>query len=71
MDSPYNFYNSKYIPVKPSTTYTWSTSERVSYLSIMEYDSNKQFLKRTLFTNGATTLSDKITLRANTAYVLL
>ena len=71
LDSPYNFYNSKYIPVKPSTIYTWSTSVKVSYLSIMEYDSNKQFLQRTLFTNDATTLSDDITLRADTAYVLL
>ena len=70
-ESSFNFYNSKYIPVKPSTTYTWSTSAIVSYLSIMEYNSNKQFLKRTLFTNGATTLSDNITLRADTAYVLL
>ncbi len=70
-ENSFNFYNSKYIPVKPSTTYTWSTSAIVSYLSIMEYNSNKQFLKRTLFTNGATTLSDNITLRADTAYVLL
>lgn len=39
-----NFYNAKFIPVKPNTAYTLSVNTPVYYTSIMEYDSNKGFL---------------------------
>ena len=64
-----NFYNSKYIPVVAGGTYTWSTSSSISYFSVMEYDSNYVFKKRTLFSNAGT--SGSITLRSDTAFVLI
>lgn len=68
-DSPANFYNSKYIPVVAGGTYTWSTSSSISYFSVMEYDSNYVFKKRTLFSNAGT--SGSITLRSDAAFVLI
>lgn len=67
-----NFYNTKFIPVKPNTAYTLSASEPVYYSSIMEYDSNKSFLQRTL--DGSSSekhASMTITTRADTAYILI
>ena len=68
-DSTPNFYNSKYIPVVAGGTYTWSTSSSTKYFSVMEYDSNYAFKKRTLFSNAGT--SGSITLRSDTAFVLI
>lgn len=67
-----NFYNSKYIPVKASAIYTWSTSGSIAYCSIIEYDSNKTFVRRTLFgsTSTAAWTSWNLTTTANTAYIL-
>lgn len=69
LDSGPNFYNSKYIPVVASGTYTWSTSSSISYFSVMEYGSDYAFKKRTLFSNAGT--SGSITLRSDTAFVLV
>lgn len=68
-----NFYNSKFIPVSPNTIYTWSTSTSVRYISFMEYDSSKTFLRRTLIGSSSTPAgtSGSITLTANTAFVLV
>lgn len=68
-DSTPNFYNSKYMPVVAGETYTWSTSSSINYFSVMEYDSDYVFKKRTLFSNAGT--SDSITLRSDTAFVLI
>ena len=66
----HNFYNNKYIPVVGSQTYTWSTSSAAQYVSIMQYDAQKEFIQRNLFSNGSDTLSASITLQSNTAFVL-
>lgn len=67
-----NFYNTKFIPVKPNTTYTLSVNEPVYYLSIMEYDSNKGFLRRTLDGNSNDKhASTTFTTRVDTAYILI
>lgn len=69
-----NFYNNKYISVKASTAYTLSMSEKVSYCSIMEYDSSKTFIKRTLFGDGTTAGkidSATVTMGSTTAYILI
>ena len=68
-DSGPNFYNSKYIPVVAGETYTWSTSSSIGYLSVMEYDGNYVFKKRTLFSNAGT--SGSLTLGSDTAFVLI
>ena len=67
-----NFYNSKFISVLPNTSYTLSVSSPVAYCSFMEYDINKQFLKRTLVGNTRImTTSNTITTLNDTAYVLI
>lgn len=67
-----NFYNTKYIPVKPSTKYTISTNTNVSYVSFMEYDESKSFTLRTLFGASQPRLTQAtITTRADTAYILI
>lgn len=67
-----NFYNTKFIPVKPNTAYTLSVSEPVYYTSIMEYDSNKGFLQRTLDGSASEKHSSTtFTTRADTAYILI
>ena len=74
VDSPYNFYNSKYIPVVAGETYTWSTSSSVNYFSVMEYDNGYVFKRRSLFGAGSSSpagTSGTITLRSDTAFVLL
>ena len=67
-----NFYNTKFISVKPNTTYTLFVSQPVYYLSIMEHDSNKDFLRRILDGNSNEKHSG-ITFRtsADTAYILI
>lgn len=71
-DSPQNFYNSKYIPVAKDTVYTRSTDKNVKYVSIMEYDINKTFIKRTLFNNGSSWKNSwSLTMWSTTAFVLL
>lgn len=68
-----NFYNTKYIPVIEGETYTLSVSSPIAYASIMEYDSDKTFIKRTLFGTGTThkITSATITLGSNTSFVLI
>lgn len=66
-----NFYNSKYISVIGGETYTRSTSENVRYVSIMEYDINKTFIQRTLFSNGTSWKNSwSLILQNNTAFIL-
>lgn len=67
--SDLNFYNNKYIPVVAGGTYTWSTSSSISYFSVMEYDSDYVFTRRTLFSSAGT--SGSITLLPDTAFVLI
>ena len=68
-----NFYNSAYVPVSSSTAYTLSMSQNVGYCSIMEYDSSKTFIKRTLFGSSSTPKISSATITTNndTAYVLI
>lgn len=47
-----NFYYATFIPVTPGETYTMSTSSSIWYFSVMQYDSSKNFLRRTIW--GAT-----------------
>ncbi len=70
-DSSQNFYNSKYISVAHDEIYTRSTSRNVRYVSIMEYDINKTFIKRTLFNNGTYWKNSwSLTIWSTTAFVL-
>ena len=70
-NSPQNFYNSKYIPVAKNTVYTRSTTRNVRYVSIMEYDIDKNFIKRTLFNNGSDWKNSwSLTIWSTTAFVL-
>lgn len=70
-DSSQNFYNSKYIPVAHDEIYTRSTSRNVRYVSIMEYDIDKNFIKRTLFNNGTYWKNSwSLTIWSTTAFVL-
>lgn len=48
-----NFYTKGFVPVKPNTTYTMHTSSGIYYFNVMEYSSDKTFVVRTLFGNGA------------------
>lgn len=47
-----NFYYATYIPVTPGGTYTMATSSSIWYFSVMQYDSSKNFLRRSIW--GAT-----------------
>ena len=73
LDSIANFYNSKYIPVVGGTTYAWSTSVSIRFISFMEYDSSKTFLRRTLVGSTGTPAgtSGSITMGADAAFVLV
>ena len=44
-----NFYYETYIPVTPGGTYTMATSSSIWYFSVMQYDSSKNFLRRTIW----------------------
>ena len=68
-NSSANFYNTKFISVAPNTTYTWSTSKSVRYISFMEYDSNKGFIQRNLITNAGNL--GQFTTGADTRYILV
>ena len=68
-DSPLNFIYSTYISVKPNTDYTLSWNKNFRYASLMEYDTNKNFIKRTL-RDSTTWLSKSRTTDSNTAYIL-
>ena len=63
-----NFYTLGFIPVKPGTAYTVKTSESINYFNIMEYDSARGFLKRTLWGNPAG-VQTTFTTRSDTAYL--
>lgn len=70
-DSSQNFYNSKYIPVAHDEIYTRSTTRNVRFVSIMEYDIDKTFIKRTLFNNGSSWKNSwSLTIWSTTAFVL-
>ena len=56
-----NFYCEALIPVDAGADYTMHTSVRVGYYSVMEYDSNGDFLKRTLYGSNAYRAGDTIT----------
>ena len=62
-----NFYNSYYIPVNPGTEYVAEIYPAVSYFSIMEYDSNKEFIQRTLWQNVSNV---HLTVTGDTHYIL-
>lgn len=70
-----NFYVNQYIPVTPSTEYGLTITTPISYCSVMEYDEDKTFISRTLFTcTGSTqyeTETQILTLGATTKYVLI
>ena len=72
-DSTSNFYNSKFIPVSPSSIYSWSTSKSIRYMNFMEYDSNQVFLQRTLIgsADASAGTSGNLTTRSDTAFVLI
>ncbi len=68
-----NFYNTKHIPVTGGKTYTLGVSSPIAYTTVMEYDIDKTFIKRTLFGTGSShkISSATITLDLNTAFVLI
>lgn len=68
LSSPVNFYYDTFIPVSPNTAYTLSGSKNFRYASLMEYDINQVFLKRTLIDN-ANTNAKTWTTRSDTAYI--
>lgn len=68
LSSPVNFYYDTFIPVSPNTAYTLSGSKNFRYASLMEYDINQVFLKRTLI-DSANTNAKTWTTRSDTAYI--
>lgn len=68
LSSPVNFYYDTFIPVSPNTAYTLSGSKNFRYASLIEYDINQVFLKRTLI-DKANTNAKTWTTGSNTAYV--
>ena len=66
-----NFYYAPLIPVKSSATYTLKTSRSLNYSNFMEYDANKDFIKRTLYGSADTPAGDMTThtTDATTAYI--
>lgn len=68
LSSPVNFYYDTFIPVSPNTAYTLSGSKNFRYASLMEYDINQVFLKRTLIDNASTNAKTWTT-RSDTAYI--
>lgn len=67
-DNVNNWYYSEYLPVKGNSAYTFSASRSLYYASIMEYDKDYNFIKRSGVSNA-----DHITIttNSNTAYVLV
>ena len=66
-----NFYYGTFIAVKPNTSYTISRNDggEIRFVSMMEYDSAKTFIQRTLSPQSVGT-SYTFTTGANTAYIL-
>ena len=56
-----NFYCAELIPVDAGADYTMHTSVRVGYYSVMEYDTNGDFIKRTLYGSNNYRAGDIIT----------
>lgn len=50
MSNVNDFYVNYYIPVEPSTEYSVTITTPINCCSIMEYDANKEFITRNLFT---------------------
>lgn len=48
-DDTANFYYAPYVSVTPGGTYTMATSSSIWYFSVMQYDSSKTFLRRTIW----------------------
>lgn len=68
-----NFYYSKYIPVGLLNTITLTCSVSLNYVSIMEYDSEGTFIKRTLYGGtGSSAVGNTLThtVGATTASIL-
>lgn len=59
--SALNFYTLGYVAVKPNTAYTMHLSASINYFNIMEYDSSKGFIKRTLWGSATVQAGDTIT----------
>lgn len=65
-----NYYNAAYIQVSPSAKYTASFSASICYFSVMEYDSDFNFIRRTLYGDNTQTLNNcTITTSAITAFI--
>lgn len=66
-----NFYCTALIPVEAGTDYTMHTSVRIGYYSVMEYDANGDFIKRTLYGSNNYRAGDIIThtMGESTAYI--
>ena len=56
-----NFYCAELIPVEAGADYTMHTSIRIGYYSVMEYDANGDFIKRTLYGSNNYRAGDIIT----------
>lgn len=67
------FYNSEYISVNALGVYRFQVSSSVDYISIMEYDTNKAFISRTLYGDDTTPAGTYIThtVGQSTAYILI
>lgn len=68
-----NIYFQRFISVKPSTTYTLSTSEGLNYANFMEYDSSGVFIKRTLYGASTSPVGTSVshTMGDTTAFVII
>lgn len=69
--SDINFCTIGLVIVKPNTAYTMHLSGEINYFSIMEYDSSKGFVKRTLWGTASVKAGDTITFTtgATTSYI--
>lgn len=69
--SALNFYTLGHVAVKPNTAYTMHLSASINYFNIMEYDSTKGFIKRTLWGAATVQAGDTITFTtgATTAFI--
>lgn len=68
-----NCYFQRFISVKPSTTYTLSTSETLNYANFMEYDADGVFIKRALYGSSTTPAGASVshTMGDTTAFVIV
>lgn len=66
-----NFYYAQFIPVTAGETYTMSTSSSIWYFSVMQYDSAKTFLRRTIWgaTNTPVGTEKTFSIGADCAYI--